>query len=289
MTLVRGELLKLRTTAAGRWLVVAAIVLAAPPLFFNTVHAGLYSKPFNDYLIASGNRGITGQGLENLRGAWETNHPLVYEAADVYTSGQYLGVLCLCLLGILMVTSEFRHQTVTNTFLATPRRTPVIVAKAVAAVVVAVAVWLVTTIASVAIGATYFQSLGRGTGLDRADVQRAIGLNLASYTLWALLGVGLGALIRNQVVAALAACAAYMIGTPLARGIIGLLHQYVLHHDWVLSAQVAVPAVASTVMLTPGPAFQHAPPAWVGAAVLIGYALLAGALGARMLIRRDIT
>jgi hypothetical protein len=289
MTVVRAELVKLRTTAAGWWLAGAALLLAVPALFFNSMDAGLYSKPFDDYLVSSGNRGATGQALDNLRGAWQTNHPLPVEAAHVYTSGQHFGVLLMCLVGILAVTSEFRHQTVTGTLLATPRRTTVIVTKAVAAMLVAAGMWLVITAVSIGVGATYLQHLGRGTGLGRADVQRAIGLNLASYTVWALLGVGLGALIRNQVVAAVAACVAYLIGTPLAQGIISLLHQYVLHHDWVLTAQVAVPAVASNVMLSPAPAFHHAPAAWVGAAVLIGYAVLTGALGIRTLAHRDIT
>jgi hypothetical protein len=42
-------------------------------------------------------------------------------------------------------------------------------------------------------------------------------------------------------------------------------------------------------MITPGQAFEHAPPQWVGAAVLIGYAVVSGLVGISLTRRRDIS
>ena len=43
-------------------------------------------------------------------------------AANLYTSGQFFGVLIVMLLGAILVTNEFFHLTATTTFLVTPRR-----------------------------------------------------------------------------------------------------------------------------------------------------------------------
>ena len=44
-------------------------------------------------------------------------------AANIYTSGQFFGLLFVMLLGMILVTNEFFHQTATATFLTTPQRT----------------------------------------------------------------------------------------------------------------------------------------------------------------------
>jgi hypothetical protein len=55
-----------------------------------------------------------------------------------------------------------------------------------------------------------------------------------------------------------------------------------------LTAQVIVPAVASTVMISPTKTFDQSPPGWVGALVLVGYGIVAGAVGTWILRRRDV-
>ena len=72
--------------------------------------------------------------------------------ASVYTSGQFLGLLLVAILGALVVTNEFQHQTATTTFLTTPQRVRVVVAKLVAAVLLAAGLWLVATAVSIGIG-----------------------------------------------------------------------------------------------------------------------------------------
>lgn len=61
------------------------------------------------------------------------------------------------------------------------------------------------------------------------------------------------------------------------------------HQGWVLGAAVIAPAVASTVMITPGRAFRHAPPQWAGLIVMVGYALVLTTAGIALTRRRDVT
>ena len=53
--------------------------------------------------------------------------------------------------------------------------------------------------------------------LGEWEVQRAILFNLLVYMLWAIVGVGFGALIRNQVGAVVTGALVYLVGTQLAR------------------------------------------------------------------------
>ena len=105
--LVRSELLKIRTTRAW-WAYLIVIVL------------------------------LTGIGTAGSIGSAEIadRSTLSFQLDLVSTAG--LSVLIAIILGITIVTTEFRHGTVTPTFLAEPRRERVILSKAIAAVVVAI-------------------------------------------------------------------------------------------------------------------------------------------------------
>ena len=61
------------------------------------------------------------------------------------------------------------------------------------------------------------------------------------------------------------------------------------HQAWLLGAPVIAPAVASRVMTTPAPAFPHAPPQWVGAVIMAGYALALATAGIVQTRRRDVS
>ena len=56
----------------------------------------------------------------------------------------------------------------------------------------------------------------------------------------------------------------------------------------MLGAPVIAPAVASEVMITSGPAFPSAPPAWVGGIILIGYMVALTAGGIALTKGRDV-
>ncbi|MFI7077988.1 ABC transporter permease [Micromonospora sp. NPDC049903] len=268
--LVRAELLKIRTTSTWWWLALAAFLSIA------------MAFPFNAWLA---NETLSGGGEEFGYTGDAASAPA--QAANIYTSGQYLGLMFVMLIGILMVTNEFFHQTATTTFLATPRRTAVIVSKLIAASLLGFAFWLVTTVIDLVAGAAFLTLNDHGTMLGEWEVQRALLLNLMAYAIWTVLGVGIGTLITNQLGAVITASVLYLIGTQVV-GLLFLLLSNLLDSMAVIKWQVIWPAAASQIMITPGEN-EMLPSWWVGAVVLIGYAVASCVVGILITRRRDIS
>jgi ABC-type transport system involved in multi-copper enzyme maturation permease subunit len=291
MTLIRAEIYKLRTTSMWWLFAAATLVSTAVMLIVDCVAAHSLLKPFDQYvaLETHGHGGqIPADFLARMRGEWELGHNAVTQAATIYTSGQLIGVLLACLLGIVLITSEYHHQTATTTFLLTPHRSRVVAGKLGTAVLMAALSWLASTVISVIAGAIFLHHEGYGTQLGHWGVLRAILLNLAAYAIWGVFGVGFGALVRSQLGATVAATVLYLVGATAAGSVFDLLYTYVIRKDWILTAQVVVPAVASTVMISPTKTFDQSPAEWVGAAILVGYGIVAGVIGTWVLRRRDI-
>lgn len=276
MRLVRAELLKVRTTAT--WWVFGAIML---PLWMMAVGYNWGTANLTRGLDPS-QSGATPDQAEQVRVAAEA----VNVATTLYTSGQFLGVLLVMLLGAIIVTNEFFHQTATVTFLVTPVRERVVLAKLAAAVLLGLAFWLGTTILNIIVVPFIMGQMSLGGHLGDPAVWRAIGLNALAFALWAILGVGLGVLIRSQIGATLTLSITYLIGNFGAALVFFLLSEFVAR--WLSKLQVIVPTTASQLMIS-GTELPGNPPRWVGAAVLIGYAVLAGVIGTAIMRRRDIS
>jgi ABC-type transport system involved in multi-copper enzyme maturation permease subunit len=274
--LIRSELLKIRTTNVWWLFGLGTIVMTALALLFNCIQAHYLLLSFDKY-------------VQSTRGRSPDQHDVVAQAANIFTSGQFFGVLFVSLLGILLITNEYYHQTATTTFLTTPHRTRVVVAKLITGTFAAAAFWLFTLVINAIVGTIFLKTQGFGGHLGDWEVVRAILLNLAAYAIWAVFGVGFGALIRSQIGATITATVLYLIGTTVAQIAFQLIHSFVIKKDWVLTAQVIVPAVASTIMISPAKTFPESPPQWVGALVLIGYGVVAGLIGTLILRKRDVS
>ena len=288
---IRAELFKLRTTSTWWVFTLATLLSTVVVLVVDLVNAHSLLKPFASYVAAESHdhgANVPPEFLAHMKADWLAGHSAITQAATIYTSGQLIGVLLACLLGIVLITGEYHHQTATTTFVLTPRRTLVVTGKLVTAVSVAAASWLVSTVISLVAGIAFLSSEGYGSQLDHWSVVRAILLNLAAYAIWAVLGIGLGALIRSQIGATVTATVLYLAGATAATTVFELLNTYVIKSTWILSAQVIVPSVASAVMISPTKTFTESPAQWVGAAVLIGYGVVAGVVGTRIIRRRDI-
>jgi ABC-2 type transport system permease protein len=236
----------------------------------------------NNLSNAGRTEGLSPEQAEQVRVAGEA----VNIATTLYTSGQFLGVLLVMLLGAILVTNEFFHQTATTTFLVTPVRERVVFAKLAASVLLGLLFWLVTTIGNLIAVPFILRSMDLGAQLGEPAVWRAVGLNALAFALWAVLGVGFGVLIRSQLAATLTLSIAYVIGNFGATLAFVLLTQYVA--QWISKLQVIVPTTASQLMIA-GTDLPGNPPRWVGAAVLIGYAVVAGLIGTLIMRRRDIS
>jgi len=204
------------------------------------------------------------------------------------TAGQFFGLLLAMVIGILVVTNEFFHQTATTTFMTNPHRTTVILAKAVAALLFGALFWLVATVIDLIVTPIYLSSQHVSVSVFQWTVIQSVLLNLAAFALWAIFGLGLGTLLRSQVGSVITGLILYLLGAAAIAIIFQVIHN-LYPHNWVVSAEVIAPAIASSIMITPGQAFEHAPPQWAGAVVMIGYALLSGLIGISLTRRRDIS
>jgi ABC-2 type transport system permease protein len=278
--LIGAEIMKIRTTRAS-WIFLGTFTLLSAAALLTSVtshHDQLYPQ-----------QGVPGRARALAQAAQlRTPAGAATIAASMMTSGQFLTVLVAMLLGIHVMTSEIGQRTLTATFLVTPRRERVIVAKLAAAVAFGALFWLIATVLDAVVTPVFLASQHVSASLTAPGVIRAVLLGLLAFVLWAAFGVGLGAVIRSQVASAVAAIAIYAGGAVVVELIFPALYD-ATHQGWLLGAPVLAPAVASLVMTTPAPAFAHAPPQWAGAAVLAGYALALAATGIVLTRRRDVT
>jgi ABC-2 type transport system permease protein len=290
--LLRSELLKIRTTNIWWLFGLGTLLMTAIALLVNCLQAHYLLLPFDKYVKSTTRQSpdqLPPNQLAELKAQWAAQHDVAAQAANIFTSGQFFGVLFVSLLGILLITNEYYHQTATTTFLTTPHRTKVVLAKLTTGMFAAAFFWLFTLAINLIAGTIFLKTQGYGNHIGDWEVTRAILLNLAAYAIWAVFGVGFGALIRSQIGATITATVLYLIGTALAQVVFQLLHSFVIKKDWVLTAQVIVPAIASAIMISPVKTFPQSPPQWVGALVLIGYGVLAGLIGTLIIRRRDVS
>ncbi|GLY03518.1 MULTISPECIES: ABC transporter permease [Actinoplanes] len=266
MNLVRAELLKIRTTSL--WWIFGIVLL---PLW-------ALSLAFNWFQY----RGSSPAGGDIVDDAATP----VAVASDLYTTGQFFGILMVLLIGAILMTNEFFHLTATSTFLTSPRRGQVILAKYAAAAIAGAVVWVVLTALNLILVPLLLDAMELGSQLDETAVWRAIALNLLAFLLWAVLGVGCGVLLRSQMAAALTLSLLYVIGTQAITLVFFLLTQNVA--EWIGNLQVLVPVTASQLMIS-GTDLPGSPPQWVGAVVLIGYAVVTGLVGTLITKSRDIS
>ena len=99
-------------------------------------------------------------------------------------------------LGILSITSEFRHGTITPSLLVTPDRVRLVLAKLGASVLVGLVLGLVTSVLIFLI----VKGIGGARDLDTSgDGGKVIIGTTVGTALWGALGLGVGSILRNQV------------------------------------------------------------------------------------------
>lgn len=245
--LLRTELLKQRTTRT-----FAAAVAAVP------VVAGLVTLA---NFSTAGKQGNEPLGPDHLLQA-------VGAPASVVT-------LIALLLGVLGTAGEYRHQTITTTFLASPRRRQVVVAKLAAHALLGAALGVLSVAAATAVAVPWLRSSGIPVEVG-GDVLRVGAGLVVSAALYGALGVSIGALVRNQT----AAVAVVLVWLLAVEGLVGdiLAGSGIVH--WL-------PAAAGRGLVHG--ASGDGLPAPLAAAMFATYVgALAGA-AVRFSVRRDVT
>ena len=167
MNLLAAELLKLRTTRTPWVLFGLALLISG--------------------LIAAGFAGFGGLDADN------EDTP----ALALAQGASFFGILGT-VLGILLVTNEYRHGTVMTTFLAEPRRERVLGAKLVVALLAGGALGLGTMAISTLVAAPWLAARGEPSLLG-GELLEGAGRVVLAYALSAALGAAVGAILQNQV------------------------------------------------------------------------------------------
>lgn len=203
----------------------------------------------------------------------------------VYTAGLQSSYLFALALGVIAMAGEYRHQTITATFLACPRRSRVVVAKLVAVSAVGLLYGVGAVVGGLAGGVPVVVLRDADTLLGSQGVPRALALAVLATALWAVLGLGVGTLVRNQVLALLSAIGVAWIVEPVAA--LGL------NAAGIGGVARFLPSQATSAIVSPttdaGGVSVELLAWWGGALVLLAYAVLAGALGMLVTLRRDVT
>ncbi|MFC7478965.1 ABC transporter permease [Luedemannella flava] len=245
LRLIHSEIYKIFSTNTWWLFGIASLVISGLALWANLAEANYRLDEALNPMPFEAPEGMPPEDLAQMQAQWAADHDVhaqvIQAAGGIYTSGQFFGLLLVFLLTALIMTNEFQYQTATATFLTTPRRTRVIVGKLIAGVSLAMLFWFVTEAIDIISGLLFFNAKGVGNGLDEWSVQRAILFNALAYLMWAILGVGLGTLIRSQIGSIVTCMVVYLVGFAGTILVFQLIHEYLIKRDWVLTAAVSMP------------------------------------------------
>ncbi|MBA2386155.1 MAG: ABC transporter permease subunit [Acidimicrobiia bacterium] len=121
------------------------------------------------------------------------------------------GAILVLVVGIVISAGEYRHGTAADTFLTTPRRHQVVAAKLAVGAAVGLGAGAVISLACVGIASLLYNVEGASFPFDEVDVWLTLAGTLAYTTLFAVLGVALGSLVRNLVLAVAGALAWFAV------------------------------------------------------------------------------
>ncbi len=263
MNLVKSELRKYFTTRMWWGMAIAVVV------------AGMALAALNGFFLTSDAAGQAGMG--SISDATL--------AKNVYTGGIAVGYLLTLAIGVIAIGGEYRHKTITSTFLATPKRPRVMGAKVAALLVIGAFYGVLSTVGSVAVGATILSARGHSPFPD-ASVWRSMALGLLVLGVWALIGLGAGILIPNQIAALLISIGVAWIVEPILTFVLAA-------QDWGRGIVRFFPSAATQAALDT--VVESAPGAipslawWGGTLVLVGYAAVMAIVGTALTTRRDVS
>jgi len=250
MSAERAEFTKVRTVASTGWTMLAAV---ATLVGFGVLYAMvLVTRP------------RTGGAS--------------FDGAAAALAGVQLAQIAVGVLGALVITGEYRTGSIRTTFAAVPRRTRVLVAKAAVVAAVTFGVSLPAAFAAFLAGQRILARQHLDVSLGQPGVLRAVVGGALYLTVVALLGLGLGVLLRNTA-GAIAALFGLLFGASM---IAGLLPAGVADH-----VARYLPAPAGLAVTFDGRDPSSLPP-WAGLAVFALYTAAVLALGAWRLRRADV-
>ena len=247
--LIRAEFLKLRTTQVWFWLLVATIAISA-------------------LLVVA--QIAPSDGVRDAS-----------DVPDLFQSAAQADILVF-VLGVLGVTTEFRYQTITPTVLQTPSRWSVITAKMITYAVLGVLYALVSVASLLIVALPWLSAKNIDVDFGDANVIHSLVGVFGVVALYGIVGLGVGALLRNQIVAVVVGIVFLLVLENVIVAIPGV------KHAWPFTPGGASAAILHTtgsrdvngvdMLTTPG-----------GVIVLLLWAFVPAIIGAMFTLNRDIT
>jgi len=202
---------------------------------------------------------------------------------DILTTTGF-GLLAAMIFGTTVVTSEFRHKTITDTYLDQPDRARVLAAKVITAGLTGALFGLLAATITTSAATGFTAAKGYHLAYSAATVARYGAGAAAGAALLAAAGAGLGALLRSQLVTAIAVFAWAFAVEQLLGAVTKPLAPY-------------LPVVAASTMagaddratMPPMPSGITTLPLPGAAALLVGLAVVLAAAAAVTTMRHDIT
>ena len=179
--------------------------------------------------------------------------------------------LLIVVLGIRVITDEYRFGTIVPTFVYEPRRWKVVAAKSIVALGAGLMMAAVAQLVLIGSALAVFSTKGLDLAIDAHSIQ-AIGGSVVAGAMWAAVGVAVGAVVRNQVTAIVGSFVWLMAVEEMIGSRLGDLAAYLpggAGYGLILAAP-------NGGMLT-------------SALVLGAYVVVGGAAGAFMVRARDVT
>jgi ABC-2 type transport system permease protein len=245
--LVRAELLKVRTTR-GWWGYLIAIVLLVGLAVAGDVGSNAETRGFREFQV----------GLVESAG---------------------FGAVLSVILGITMVTTEFRHGTITPTFLAQPSRERVLASKGISGSIVFLLFGVLALLVVAAVALPWLAIVDAEIHLLDGEVGTRTAQTLLSAVLWGLMGVAIGAVVQSQVAALVGTLVWIFVGETLVWGLFGLIDIDGAAGYLPFRALDAADGTGGDDLLG----------YWPGVAVSLGWIALIGAAGVWRTRSRDIT
>lgn len=261
---VASEIAKIRTTRLWWILVLSCVGYCGLMAAFMGANVGLTSSA-----------GADGPALAPLDAA-----------LSVYTLAPTIGYVFPLVLGALAITHEVRHRTVSATYLAQPRRWRVVVAKLISQAGLGALIGVAGVVTALVLGAVALQVTGADPMLGSSQVWVTAAFSVLALMLWGVIGVGVGTLVSNQVMAIVGILAFTQFVEPILR----LMFASV---DALEAVGKFLPGAAAEALvgnsLYSATGLMDLLPRWQGGLVLLAYVLVLAGVGSVTTIKRDVT
>jgi ABC-2 type transport system permease protein len=254
LNVLRSEWTKLWTLRSTRWSLLAAVVaMAGLGILVAAVQMSRWTHLAPD---------------ERLR----------YDSIDTSVGGYHLAQLAVGVLGVLVISGEYSTGMIRSSFMAVPRRLPVLWAKLAVFCSVTFVLMLISTFVSFfAVQAIVHQHHQQHALSDPHALRTVIGTALFLTVLGAL-AVGIGALVRNTA----GGIALFVFVLFVLPGVTAILPASTADAISPYLPLNAGTTVASSTFDNP-----HHLATWAGFALFCAYAFVAIAAAAIGLVRRD--